>query len=323
MKMKRLGNTGLKISEISLGTMSFGRWIDEQSSLEILNIALENGINMIDTADLYGRGQDNGKFDQLGEAEVILGKALKGRRDDVIIATKVCNRMGSGINDAGLNRRHIMKSVEDSLQRLQTDYIDVYYAHRPDPDTPFEETIRAFDDLIRQGKVRYIACSNFQAWQVAKCHGISAQMGVERFEAVQPQYSLLVRDIEKELLPFCQSEQVGVIVYSPLARGLLSGKYKSATEFPSDSRAEAGEERLLDLLHQEKNLEKVHQLGRIADQLNVNLPQLALSWVLHNPIITSAIVGATKKEQLEDIIQSKEIILDKEILDQLDRITKG
>ncbi|MBP1934569.1 aldo/keto reductase [Ammoniphilus resinae] len=322
MKMKKLGNTGLKVSEISLGTMSFGRWIDEKASIDLIDIAIENGINSIDTADVYGRGQDNGVFSQLGEAESIVGKALKGRRDQVVLATKVCNRMGQGINEEGLNRRHILKSIEDSLKRLQTDYIDIYYAHRFDPNTPLEETLRTFEDLVRQGKVRYIACSNFQSWQVAKSHGISVKLELERFEAVQPQYSLLVRDIEKELIPFCQSEQVGVIVYSPLARGMLSGKYQTPDRFPDHSRAKAGEERLLDLLKQEANFEKVRQLQEIANQLGIPLAQMALAWILHQPAVTSAIIGATKKNQLESIIQSKEIHFEAAVLEQINSVTK-
>ena len=218
MEYRKFGRTGLKVSAVSLGTMAFGRWIDEAASATILDLALNNGINLVDTANVYGEG----------ESERILGRLLKERRQDIVLATKVHGRVGQGVNDGGQSRYHIFKAVEDSLRRLQTDYLDLYQVHRFDPNTPLEETLRALDDLVRQGKVRYIGASNFAAWQLAKAHGISALHGLERFESLQPEYSLISREIEQEIVPFVQSEQVAVIVYSPLGRGILSGKYRGA-----------------------------------------------------------------------------------------------
>lgn len=218
LRHRRLGRTGLKVTEASLGTMAFGRWIDEARSANVLDAALDAGITLVDTADVYGGGMDTGNPLETGQSEEILGRLLRGRRDRVLLATKVHNRVGLGANDAGQSRYHIFRGIEQSLKRLQTEYVDLYQVHRFDEETPLEETLRALDDLVRQGKVRYIGCSNYAAWQIAKAHGISAREGLHRFESVQPEYSLLNRGIERELLPFAASEGVGVIVYSPLDR---------------------------------------------------------------------------------------------------------
>ncbi|WP_054956997.1 aldo/keto reductase [Paenibacillus dakarensis] len=321
MKYRTLGRTGIKVSEVSLGTMSFGRWIDEQASAGVLDQALELGINLVDTADVYGRGMDNGDHAQLGESEAILGNLLRERRHQIILATKLHNPMGPGVNDQGQSRYHIYRALENSLKRLKTDYIDLYQVHRFDPHTPLEETLYALDDLVKQGKIRYVGCSNYAAWQLAKAHGISALHHLRRFESVQPEYSLITRGIEEELIPFAQSEQVGVIVYSPLGRGILSGKYAAGATPPSDSRLAAGEQRLKLLLEQRQSLAIVDVIRPLALERGWSLPQFALNWVLSRPGITSAIVGASKPEQLRETLQYAQERLSNEELAEIDRLT--
>lgn len=282
--------------------MAFGRWIDEDASNLILDTALDQGINFVDTANFYGKGQDQEFVHGTGESEEIIGRALKGRRDQVVLATKVGVQMGKGRNERGLSRVHIMREVENSLRRLQTDYIDLYQVHIFDPNTPLEETLRTLDDLVRQGKVRYIGCSNYKAWQIAKSHGISEKMNLEKYISVQPQYNLLSKELEQELLPFCESEGVGVMVYSPMARGMLSGKYKSAADVPAESRAARGE-RLIKNYFTDRNFQLVDQYRILADKNEVNLSQFALSWVLNQPIVTSAIIGASKVHHVTDAVK--------------------
>ncbi|WP_248925821.1 aldo/keto reductase [Paenibacillus hamazuiensis] len=320
MNHRKLGRTGLKVSEISLGCMAFGRWIDEKMSFQVLDTALDAGITLFDTADVYGRGMDIGDPSLSGESETILGRWLKGKRDRIILATKVHGRVGSGPNDAGQSRYHIMRAVENSLKRLDTDYIDLYQVHRFDENTPLEETLRALDDLVRQGKVRYIGCSNFSAWQIAKAHGISALQGLERFESVQPQYSLIARQIEQELLPFCRSEQVGVIVYSPLGRGMLTGKYRLGEAPPEGTRAAAGEKRLQSLMAQTDNFELVDKLKPFAERRDCTLAQFALAWVLNSPVISSAILGASKPQHIMDALPYAEQKLTDEELAEIDKL---
>ena len=222
MKIRRMGQTGLKVSEICLGTMTFGHQADETTSFAILDHAAEAGVTFIDTADCYPVPPT---LETAGRTEEIIGRWLKGKRDRFVLATKCRVRVGPGPNDEGLSRRHILSAVEDSLRRLQTDVIDLYQAHAPDPETPLEESLHAFDLLVRQGKVRYVGCSNYPAWQVVLGLGVSARLGLARFDCVQPRFNLLHRDIEAELLPLCQNQGVGVIAYNPLAGGFLSGKY--------------------------------------------------------------------------------------------------
>lgn len=319
MQYKKLGSTGLEVSNVCLGTMSFGRWIDEGASVSILNTALENGINFIDTANYYGKGQDSKPEYGTGLSEEILGRALKGRREEVVLATKVGLQMGHEKNRFGLSRVNILREIDKSLQRLQTDYIDLYQVHHFDPNTPMEETLRALDDIVRQGKVRYIGCSNFAAWQIAKSHGISERMNLEKFVSVQPQYSLLAREIEDELIPFCQSEGVGMVVYSPMARGMLSGKYKGPNDVPTDSRAAHGETRLLKLFS-ERNFNLVEQYKKLATTYEMSLSQFALAWVLNQPNVTSAIIGATKISHVTDAVEVSDFKLTKEILKGIDEI---
>ncbi|GAA4848929.1 aldo/keto reductase [Paenibacillus vulneris] len=322
MQYRKLGRTGLKISEISLGTMAFGRWIDERSSAAVLDQALDAGINVIDTADVYGRGMDLGDPSLSGESEAILGNLLKGRRHDTILATKVKAPVGKGINDSGLSRYHIYRALENSLRRLQTDYIDLYQVHGFDPETPLEETLGALDDLVKEGKIRYIGCSNFAAWQLAKAHGISALHKWNRFESIQPEYSLITRDIEQELVPYVQSDNVGVIVYSPLGRGILTGKYRKGEEPAAGSRLAAGEKRLELLLSHNPAYELVEEIRPLAEARGWTLAQFALSWVLSHSYITSAILGASKPEHITDAIKYADQRLTREELDHIDEISR-
>ncbi|MDQ0920272.1 aldo/keto reductase [Paenibacillus sp. V4I5] len=320
---RKLGRTGLNVSEVSLGTMAFGRWIDQKESADVLDAALEAGITLIDTADVYGSGMDKGNPLETGESETILGHLLGERRHRIVLATKVHGRVGLGPNDAGQSRYHIYRAVENSLKRLQTDYIDLYQVHRFDEQTPLEETLRALEDLVRQGKVRYIGCSNYAAWQIAKAHGISGQLRLERFESVQPEYSLIARGIEQELLPFAVSEGVGVIVYSPLGRGLLTGKYSFGAQPPAGSRGAAGEQRLHTLLEKERNFRIVEQLKPIAERRGWTLAQLALNWVLSREGITSAILGASKSHHITETLSAIGEKLSPDELRDIDAITNG
>ena len=302
MIYSNLGFSGLQVSNLSLGTMAFGRWIDEKASFEILDTALDIGINLIDTANFYGKGQDEQFLYGTGESEEIIGRALKGRRDKVVLATKVGLPMGKDVNDAGLSKVHIMREVEDSLQRLQTDYIDLYQVHRFDDQTPLEETLFTLTSLVNQGKVRYIGCSNYAAWQIAKAIGISNLHGLEHFVSSQSQYNLLARELENEVVPYCLSENVGLLVYSPMARGMLSGKYTSRDDVPEGSRAARGE-RLIQNYFKDENFEKVVAYKQVAEQHEVNLSQFSLSWILNQPAVTSAIVGASKPYHVTDAAQ--------------------
>src|SRR5262245_37266550 len=233
MKIKRMGRTGLKVSEICLGTMTFGRQCDEPTSFAIMDTAVEQGVNFFDTADVYPVG---GNIDTVGRTEEIVGEWLKGRREQIVLATKCWGAMGRSPNDRGPSRKHICAAIEDSLRRLQTDYLDLYQVHAPDPETPLDETLRALDDLVRQGKVRYLGCSNFQAWLLATALWTSDKSGLTRFDCVQPRYNLLFREIENELLPLCRHHGIGVIPYNPLAGGFLTGKYKPSAEPTADVR---------------------------------------------------------------------------------------
>src|SRR5262245_33616362 len=230
MKIRQMGRTGLKVSEICLGTMTFANQADEPTSFAILDRAAEAGVNFIDTADAYPVPPTP---ETAGRTEEIIGRWLAGKRQRFVLATKCRIRVGTGPNDEGLSRRHILRAVDDSLRRLRTDRIDLYQAHAPDPDTPIEETLRAFDDLVRQGKVLYVGCSNYPAWQVALALGVSDRLGLPRLVCVQPRYNMLYRPIEDELLPLCRDRGLGVIPYNPLAGGFLTGKYHSLAEEPA------------------------------------------------------------------------------------------
>ena len=312
MQYRKMGRTGLKVSAICLGSATFGNQINEIEATNIIEIALAAGANFLDTADVYAKGR----------TEEIIGKALKGKRQSVVLATKVGQRAGPGFNDVGLSRKHIMQGVEDSLRRLGTDYIDLYYVHEPDYDTPIEETLYALDGLVHQGKVRYIACSNFRAWQLCKALWVSDLHGLARFDCIQPPYNLLLRDIEYELLPLCASEGTGVCVFNPLAGGLLTGKH-DPDKPPAEGTRFALER--LGPMYQKRywsaaNFEAVASLRQIAEEHGRSLPQFAIAWILSNKVVTSAICGATSVKHLEHNLGATEVNLSEEELAACDSV---
>jgi aryl-alcohol dehydrogenase-like predicted oxidoreductase len=313
-----MGSTGLKVSEICLGTMTFGHQCDEPTSFAILNKAADAGVNFIDTADAYPVPPTP---DTAGRTEEIIGKWLHSKRDRFVLATKCRFRVGTGPNDEGLSRKHILKAAEDSLRRLQTDYIDLYQAHSPDPETPIEETLRAFDQLVQQGKVRYLGCSNFPAWQVALSLGVSDRLGLAQFDCVQPRYNLLFREIESELLPLCRFAGIGVIPYNPLAGGFLSGKYRSLEKPLPGSRFTLGKtgELYRDRYWHQAQLDAVEELRTYLESRNRPLIETSIAWVLAQPGITSAIIGASRPEQLNPTLASVDATLSADELEACNR----
>jgi aryl-alcohol dehydrogenase-like predicted oxidoreductase len=311
MRTRRLGRTGLKVSEICLGTMTFGYQCDEPTSAAILKKAADGGVTFLDTADVYPVPPSP---ETAGRSEEIIGRWLQGQREKFVLATKCRMRVGHGPNDEGLSRKHILKAAEDSLCRLQTDYIDLYQTHSPDPDTPLEETLEALDTLVRQGKVRYLGCSNTSAWQIALALGISAQRGLARFDCLQPRYNLLYREIEAEHLPLCRDQGLGVIGYNPLAGGFLTGKYRAEDSAPQGTRFTLGKTGDLyrDRYWQQAQFEAVEHLRRFFQPRGKSLVQVAVAWVLAQPGITSAIVGASRPEQLDESLRSVNLKLDDE-----------
>jgi len=290
MEYRILGRSGLAVSELCLGTMTFGNATNEADSLRMIDRFLELGGNFIDTANVYVNGK----------SEEIVGKAIKSRRSDVVLATKVRMRMGPGVNQIGVSRKHIMDSIDDSLRRLGTDYIDLYQVHVWDNLTPIEETLRALDDLITAGKVRYIGCSNFLAWQLMKSLSISDYRRYARFISIQPQYSLVNREMDREVMSLCLEENVGVIPWSPLGGGFLSGKYERDQE-PAEGRlaTKTGESRW-ELRNTEKNFQIIAEVKRIAKKRDKTPAQVALNWLLSKQGITSPIFGARTLEQFEE-----------------------
>ena len=320
MKTRRLGRTGLKVSETCLGTMTFAHQCDEKTSFQIMDKAAERGVYFFDTADIYPVPPTP---ETAGGTETIVGKWLKGKRDRFVLATKCRMRVGSGANDEGLSRRHIIQACDDSLRRLQTDYIDLYQPHHPDPETPLEETLRALEDLVRQGKVRYLGCSNFAAWQVALALGISERHGWARFDCVQPRYNLLWREIEAELAPLCVDQGIGIIAYNPLAGGFLTGKYKAVEQPQPGTRFALGGK--TGALYRERyweqaQLEAVQRLEKFLAPRGKSLLQTAVAWVLAQPGITSAIVGASKPEQLDQSLAAVDVTLDATEREACDRV---
>lgn len=308
-----MGRTGLKVSVICLGTMLFGDQVNEETARAIVDTCWEAGVNFFDTADVYVQGR----------SEEVLGRLLKGRRHQAVIATKVQGVMGQGPNDRGLSRAHIMQAVEASLRRLQTDYIDLYQTHWPDYDTPLEETLRALDDLVRQGKVRYVGCSNYPAWYLCKSLWISDVRNLVRFDCAQPRYNLLDRAIEGELLPLCAEEGIGVIPYNPLAGGFLTGKYKRGQPPPEDTRFARRKDLYVPRYWQDSNFDAVEKLVDAAQRYGKTPPQLALAWLLHNPVITAPIVGASRPSQIEETLQAVDMTLSEEELAACDGIQVG
>ncbi|MBM82677.1 MAG: NADP-dependent oxidoreductase [Planctomycetaceae bacterium] len=290
MEYRNLGSCGAKVSPVCLGTMMFGLQTSEADSINIIHKAHDLGINFVDTANMYAGG----------ESEVITGKAIADRRDQIILATKGRQKMGDGPNDQGSSRVHLMKALDDSLKRLNTDYVDVYYAHAPDYDTPIEETMRALDDMVRSGRVRYIACSNYRAWRLCEAIWTSKHLNLHSFCAVQPLYNIVNRDIEVELLPLCQEYGIGVVSYSPLARGILTGKYKKFGEYPEGSRASRSDPRMVQAELREESIAISQQINEYCENKGCGTSHFSLAWCLANPILTSLIIGPKSIEQFED-----------------------
>jgi aryl-alcohol dehydrogenase-like predicted oxidoreductase len=309
MKVRRMGRTGLKVSEICLGTMTFGHQCDEKTSFATMDKAAEHGVFFIDTADVYPVPPTPETY---GRTEEIVGRWLKGKRDQYVLATKCRMRVGTGANDEGLSRRHILKACDDSLRRLQTDTIDLYQPHSFDPETPLEESLRALEDLVRQGKVRYLGCSNYPAWQIALALGISERHDWARFDCVQPRYNLLWREIEAELLPLCRDQGLGVIAYNPLAGGFLTGKYQTIEKTQEGTRFTLGKtgELYRERYWQETQLHAVQELQAFLQPRGKSLLQVAIAWVLAQPGMTSAIVGASRPEQLDQSLAAVSLQLD-------------
>ena len=311
MLYKNLGKTGLKVSRICLGTMNYGDPVNETESINIIKSAVSAGVNFLDTANAYAGGR----------SEEIIGKAIKGERHSVVIATKVGAKIGPGLNDSGLTRKHIMRAIEESLKRLQTDYIDLYYTHAPDFNTPIEETLRTFDDLVHQGKVRYIGCSNFSTWQLCQARHISDIYSLVKFDCIEPPYNLLTRDIEIELLPYCSNEGIGVCVYNPLAGEMLTGRHEFSKP-PAEGRFthELLGPGYLERYWSEVNFQAVEKLKKIAKEHGCTLPQFAIAWILHNETITSVLSGTLAIEQLDENLAATEIKLSEEELQACDEV---
>src|SRR6202048_1818389 len=320
MQYTTLGNTGLLVSRLCLGAMTFGDGrgiyqsigaVDQEGAEQLGKASIEGGINFFDTADVYSEGQ----------SEQTLGQSFKNlnlSRKDVVLATKVYSRMGPGRNDVGASRGHIMDAVEASLRRLQTDHIDLYQIHGNDSVTPLEETLRALDTLVQQGKVRYIGCSNWQAWKIAKALGLSEFRNLARFETLQAYYSIAGRDAEREIVPLLESEKVGLLVWSPLAGGLLSGKFSRANQKPVDSRRTDYDFPLVD---KERTWKILELMAPIARAHGCSPARLSLAWLLAKPVVTSVIIGAKRLDQLQDNLAAVELTLAQDELRQLDEVS--
>jgi len=320
MRYNQLGSTGLFVSEICLGTMTFGGegfWrvvgnLDQKASTGIVARSLEAGVNFIDTADVYSEGR----------SETLLGQSLKDigvKRSDVVVATKCYGRVGKGPNDLGASRGHIMDAVERSLERLQTDHIDLYQIHAQDPVTAVEETVRALDDLVARGLVRYVGCSNWQAWKIMKALGISERRGAARFESLQAYYSIAGRDLEREIVPFLEDQKVGLLVWSPLAGGLLSGKFEPGSNGPEGARRAAFDFPPVDKERAWKCVDAMREIGQAR---GVSVARVALAYVLAKPFVTSVIIGAKSQEQLDDNLAAVGVVLTNEEMTKLDAVSE-
>src|SRR5919112_4117074 len=314
MDYRTLGRTGIKVSPLCLGTMMFGAWgnRDHDDSIRVIHRALDAGINFVDTADVYSRG----------ESEEIVGKALAGgRRDSVVLATKVHGTMGDDPNQFGNSRRWIRMEVENSLRRLKTDWIDLYQIHRPEQDTDIDETLGVLTDLVREGKVRYIGSSTFPASQIVEAQWVARDRGRERFVCEQPPYSMLVRGAESDVLPTCRRHGMGVIPWSPLGGGWLSGRWRKGQEPPGSLRADRIPGRYdLSIPANQRKLDATEQLARLADEAGLSLIHLALAFVINHPAVTAAIIGPRTMEQLESQLGATDIALDDALLDRVDEI---
>src|ERR1700744_830760 len=314
MDYRTLGTTGTKVPPLCLGAMRFGDWgnADHDDSIRIIHRALDAGINFIDTADVYSRG----------ESEEIVGKALSGgKRDNVVLATKVHGTMGDDPNEFGNSRRWIVREVENSLRRLGTDWIDLYQIHRPEADTDIDETLGALSDLVHQGKIRYIGSSTFPASQIVEAQWVAERRGRERFVCEQPPYSMLIREIEKDMLPTAQRHRMGVIPWSPLAGGWLSGRYRKGQEIPTSNRADRIPDRYdLSTPENQLKLDKADALGQLADEAGLTLIEMAIAFVIRHPAVTSAIIGPRTMEHLESQLTAADVVLSDDVLDRIDEI---
>ncbi len=301
--------------------MTFGLQIDEAASVSVLDKAADGGVTFLDTADAYPLG---GGVDLAGTTEAILGRWLKGRRHHFVVATKVFGRTGPQAWDAGNSRRHVMDAIDASLRRLDTNYIDLYQLHADDPETPIDETLHALDDVVRAGKVRYIGCSNFLAYRLARALGRSEALGLARFDSVQPRYNLLFREFERELFPLCLEEGIGVIPYNPLAGGMLSGKHArgqppaEGTRFTISNAGAMYQERYW---HQ-REFDAVDAFGEIAKRAGLKPATLAVAWVLTQPAVTAPILGASRPDQLDDTLAAVDVKLEDDMLHELDELTR-
>ncbi|MDB4975447.1 MAG: Aryl-alcohol dehydrogenase [Myxococcaceae bacterium] len=320
MQNVKLGATGLYVSRLCLGTMTFGLQTEEQAARGILDRAADRGVNFLDTADVYPLGGD---LRTAGRTEEIVGRWLEGKRERFVVATKCVGKVGPADWNEGSSRKHILEAVDASLRRLQTDYIDLYQLHWDDARTPLDETLRALDDIVRAGKVRYVGVSNFLAYRLALALGKAEARQLTRFVSIQPRYSLLFREIERELLPLAQEEGLGVIPYNPLAGGLLTGKYDDKAPPPAGSRFTLGSaaERYQERYWHEREFKTVAALRRAVSEQNLSLTTAAVAWVLAHPAITSAILGASKVEQLEDTLAAADVQLAPELKAKLDALT--
>jgi aryl-alcohol dehydrogenase-like predicted oxidoreductase len=313
MEHRELGRTGVSVSPLCLGTMMFGAWgnADHADSIRVIHRALDAGINFVDTADVYSRG----------ESEEIVGEALKSRRDDVVLATKVHGTMGDDPNQRGNSRRWIVREVENSLRRLQTDWIDLYQIHRPEPETDIDETLGALTDLVRAGKVRYVGSSTFPASAIVEAQWTAERRGRERFVCEQPPYSLLVRGIEADVLPTCARYGMGVIPWSPLAGGWLSGRFRKDGGDTTSRRAQMLPQRYdMSLPANQDKLEAADALAALADGAQISLIELAIAWVIRHPAVTSAIIGPRTMEHLESQLGAADVELSDDVLDRIDEI---
>jgi len=310
MEYRKLANSSFRVSEIGLGGNTFGWTIDEQASIPVINYALDQGINYIDTADRYNRGR----------AEECVGKAIKSRRHEIILATKFGRGMGEGPNFSGGSRYYIMRAVDASLKRLQTDYIDLYQMHEPDPETPIEETLRALDDLVKAGKVRYIGTSNFAAWQLCEAIWTSKVNNLHSFVTEQPRYNILDRKIEEELVPFCQTHKIGIIPWAPLAGGFLTGKYRKGEKAPSDWRLCTPIRIYGDVLTEE-NYSKLAKFEAFAIARGHAVGDLAIAWLLAKPYVSTIIAGARSIEQVKANLRAVGWKLTAEEVSELDAIS--
>lgn len=317
----RFGRTGLRVSKLCLGTMTFGFQCDDETSFAIMDAAYDAGISFFDTADIYPIG---GPVETIGRTEELIGRwmARHDRRDDIILATKCFARTGPNAWDQGNSRKNIMRAIDRSLERLGTDYVDLYQIHFYDPNTPIDETLQAMDDLVRSGKVRYVGCSNTLAYQLARAIGRSEVLGVSRFESVQPRYNLLFRENERELFPLCAEDDIAVIPYNPLAGGLLTGKHKQGapTEGTRFTLGRAGE-MYSERYWQDQMFSSVDDLRAVAEDAGVPMTTMAIQWVLANPVITAPIIGASRPEQLAASIAAVESPIDPDVKERLDELT--